>query len=60
VGPDDAARLAFGQSVPCDATSAAAEGPLVVLLGDELVAIAERTGERLVPRKVFNSAEPAA
>ena len=61
VGADDAARLAFGQSVPFDAAqNAAADGPLVVLLGDELVAIAERAGERLMPRKVFNSAEPAA
>ena len=60
VGAEQAARLAHGQSVPVGQAAPDASGPVVVVLGDELVAVAERDGEQLRPRKVFATAEPAA
>ena len=59
VSPDEATRLAHGQLVPLPERNAALpDGPLAVVQGQELVAIAERVGERLRPRKVFAPARP--
>jgi tRNA pseudouridine55 synthase len=60
IGAEDAERLAHGQSVPVGEGAPGDRGPLAVVLGDELVAVAERHGDRLRPRKVFATAEPAA
>jgi len=56
VGPADAARLFHGQVVAVAVTEASSpppDGLVVVLKGQELVAVAEREGECLRPRKVF-------
>jgi tRNA pseudouridine55 synthase len=60
IGSEDAERLAHGQSVAVGEGAPSDLGPLVVVLGDELIAVAERQGDRLRPRKVFATAEPAA
>lgn len=54
VDPGTAVRMAHGQAVdgPGD-PGAEAEAPVAVVLGDVLVAVAERDGSRLRPRKVF-------
>jgi tRNA pseudouridine55 synthase len=59
VDAEEAARLAHGQAIAL-AADAPLAGPIAVLLGDELVAVGERAGERLRPRKVFAVEEPAA
>src|SRR5690606_8080333 len=59
VDATSAARLAHGQAVALP-DEPAEEGPLAVLHGDELIAVAERDGGRLRPRKVFAATEPAA
>ncbi len=58
IGSEDAARLAHGQMIPLAAASSAemGDGPVVVLCASELVAVVERDGERLRPRKVFQAA----
>ena len=59
VGPADAARLSQGQTVAVavtEANSPPPDGPVAVLKGRSLVAVAEREGERLHPRKVFPAA----
>ena len=54
VGPDEATRLAHGQAVPLsERNTALPDGPLAVVRGEELVAVAEQAGDRLRPRKVF-------
>ena len=56
VGPADAARLSHGQAIDVAVTeenSSPTDGPIAVLKGRALVAVAEREGERLHPRKVF-------
>ena len=60
VDAEQAARLAHGQSIPLQETARRAEaGPLAVLRGDELIAVAERAGDRLRPRKVFAASDGA-
>ena len=61
VGPADAARLSQGQAVAVavtEANSPPPDGPVAVLKGRVLVAVAEREGERLRPRKVFPAMTP--
>ncbi len=62
VGPEDASRLALGQSVllPSEAPVPvpALGTPLAVAWGEELVAVAERAGDQLQPRKVFTERGP--
>jgi tRNA pseudouridine55 synthase len=56
VGPADAARLSQGQAVAVavtEANSPPSDGLVAVLKGRSLVAVAEREGERIRPRKVF-------
>jgi tRNA pseudouridine55 synthase len=56
VGPEDAVRLSQGQAVAFVgpvASSPLPDSPVAVLSGRRLVAVAEREGERLRPRKVF-------
>ena len=56
VGPEDVARLSQGQAVTVAVPAASGTppyGPVAVLRGRALVAVAEREGERLRPRKVF-------
>jgi tRNA pseudouridine55 synthase len=54
VPPEDALRLARGQTVPItEATTGATGGAVAVLSERELVAVAAREGDRLRPRKVF-------
>ena len=56
VGPADAARLSQGQAVAVavtEANSPPSDGLVAVLKGRSLVAVAEREGERILPRKVF-------
>ena len=54
VGAEEAERLARGQAVTAPRTADALEsGPLAVLRDRELIAVAERRGDRLSPRKVF-------
>ena len=59
VGPEDAARLAHGQMIPLASASAESEvvdGPVVVFSASQLVAVVEREGDHLRPRKVFQAA----
>lgn len=56
VGPEDAVRLSQGQAVAFVgpmASSPLPDGPVAVLSGRTLIAVAEREGGRLRPRKVF-------
>lgn len=52
VGPEAAVRLAHGQAVESGGAGEQ-EGTVAVVLDDVLVAVAERDGSRIRPRKVF-------
>ena len=59
VGPEDADRLSHGRAVTLAAPAAGSPSGcdlVAVLNGPALVAVAEREGERLRPRKVFSAA----
>ncbi len=51
----EATRLAHGQVIRLrgEVPAAPSDGPVAVLRGGELVAMAAREGDRLRPRKVF-------
>lgn len=56
VDSDTAARLAHGQAVKVPSTGSSRDThsvPVVALLDGTLVAVTERTGDRIQPRKVF-------
>jgi tRNA pseudouridine55 synthase len=53
VGEEDVARLATGQGMTAPEALAEAAGPVAVVHGNELVAVATVAGGRLRPRKVF-------
>lgn len=54
VTAEDAVRIGHGQTIGCpSALSGAAPGPIAALHAGALVAVVERDGDRLRPRKVF-------
>jgi tRNA pseudouridine55 synthase len=53
VDEEGAARLASGQGVELTKDDGVGDGPLAVTLGERLVAVGERRGSLLRPRKVF-------
>lgn len=55
IDAERAARMAHGQAVSAEMQGVPPATPVAVLLDDDLVAVAEREGDRLRPRKVFPS-----